>query len=281
MSAIFRRETFQIPQTPMKKKCRSFRWLIVALALLLVGALWLRKQMEAAVPTIHPAMAGPVTGPSATIGRSYIQAIRLAFDEVNAVGGIDGHRVTLDIFDDQNRPDLAAEMARKIADDSRILGLIGRQFSQCSLAAGEICRERGVPAIPPGSTNVRPTRDNEWYFRTVFNDQLQGHFVANYARKIFAERRLSVISPATAPAEPTWAYSAGATSSRRSPKSSRSTISSGFPGSNRRCGTGASCRSTVGKRTRPTPSARTRPAAGAQGAFPEPVRPHPAVLRLG
>lgn len=178
----------------MKKKRRIIRWFLVAMALLLAGAVWYQNQMKAAQPTIHIAMAGPVTGEGAPIGRAYLQGIRLCLDEVNAAGGIDGKRVTLDIFDDQNRAELAAEMAQKIAADSRILGVIGHQFSDCSIAAGEVYREAGIPAVTPGSTNVRLTRDNPWYFRTVFNDQLQGHFIANYVRKIFAERRLTIIS---------------------------------------------------------------------------------------
>ena len=178
----------------MKKKRRVFRWFLVVLGLLAAGGLWSQHRLDRDAPPIHIAMAGPLTGPSATIGRSYLQGIRLCLDEVNAAGGVHGRRVTLDIFDDQNRPELAAEMAESIAADSRILGVVGHQFSDCSIAAGVVYERVGVPAITPGSTNVSLTRNNGWYFRTVFNDQLQGHFVANYVKKIFSEQRLSIIS---------------------------------------------------------------------------------------
>jgi branched-chain amino acid transport system substrate-binding protein len=154
----------------------------------------LQHRLDRDAPRVHIAMAGPLTGPSAPIGRSYLQGIRLCLDEVNAAGGVNGRRVTLDIFDDQNRPELAAEMAEAIAADSRVLGVVGHQFSDCSIAAGAVYERAGVPAITPGSTNVSLTRNNDWYFRTVFNDQLQGHFVANYVKKIFSQSRLSIIS---------------------------------------------------------------------------------------
>lgn len=178
----------------MKKKRRIIRWLLVALGLLLAGSVVYQKRVDTGEPHIRIALAGPLTGPSAAIGRAYLQGIRLCLDEVNAAGGINGRRVAVDLFDDQNKPELAAEMAQKIAEDKRILGVVGHQFSDCSIAAGAVYREAGVPAITPGSTNVSLTRDNDWYFRTVFNDQLQGHFIANYVRKIFSERRLSIVS---------------------------------------------------------------------------------------
>lgn len=73
------------------------------------------------------------------------------------------------------------------------MAVIGHNWSSCSISAGEIYKEKGVPAITPVSTNVEVTQDNEWYFRTIFDDNLQGRFLANYAQKILKHDTASII----------------------------------------------------------------------------------------
>ena len=57
----------------------------------------------------------------------------------------------------------------------------------------KIYQKYHIPAITGQSGNVSVTLDNEWYFRTIFNDHLQGRFIANYAKKVSKQNALTII----------------------------------------------------------------------------------------
>ncbi len=73
------------------------------------------------------------------------------------------------------------------------MAVVGHNFSTCSIAAGEIYAERGLPAIATAATSVAVTRDNPWYFRTIYNDRAQGRLVALYVREVLGAERFGVV----------------------------------------------------------------------------------------
>jgi branched-chain amino acid transport system substrate-binding protein len=139
------------------------------------------------------AFAGPVSGPSAEDGLSAVRAIELVFDQVNAEGGIGGRPLVLDVYDDANDPERARENALRIADQGDTVAVVGHNFSTCSIAAGSVYAERGLPAIATAATSLAVTKDNPWYFRTIYNDRAQGRFVTLYVRELLGATRFGVV----------------------------------------------------------------------------------------
>ncbi|MBW2666074.1 MAG: ABC transporter substrate-binding protein [Deltaproteobacteria bacterium] len=161
--------------------------------LLLVAALWWPNGERTTGDPIRIAFAGPVSGPSAEDGLSAVRAIELVIERANAAGGVAGRPLALDIYDDANDVSRARENAPKIADQSETIAVIGHNFSTCSIAAGEIYAERGLPAISSAATSVDVTRDNPWYFRVVYNDRVQGQLVALYIAEVLESEHLGII----------------------------------------------------------------------------------------
>lgn len=139
------------------------------------------------------AVVGPMSGKSEANGKSILQGVQAYIESVNGEGGINGKKLVLDIYDDQNNPNKAAEMAQLIHKNNRALAVIGHNYSSCSLRSGEIYRQHSIPAISPTSTDINVTKNNDWFFRTVYNDKLQGRFLANYAVKILKHKNVSII----------------------------------------------------------------------------------------
>jgi len=154
---------------------------IVILSLLIWAGLKLYHEEKNA---IHIALVGPLSGHNATVGIAMKQAVQLYLDNVNEQGGVNKKKVILDTFDDKNDPNEAIIAAQKIVADNRAIAVIGHNYSACSISAGKIYKKQGIPAISPSSTHAKVTENNKWYFRTVFNDNLQGHFLANYAKNL-------------------------------------------------------------------------------------------------
>src|SRR5215467_9419483 len=60
------------------------------------------------------AAIGPLTGTAAARGKALQEAARMAVDEANGSGGVNGHRITIDVYDDGDQPDRARELAFKV-----------------------------------------------------------------------------------------------------------------------------------------------------------------------
>ncbi|MBE9562291.1 MAG: ABC transporter substrate-binding protein [Proteobacteria bacterium] len=142
---------------------------------------------------IHIAFVGPLSGENEMIGKSMVKAIELYFDDINRNGGINKLPLVLDTFDDQNNPEQAIHKARRIVEQNKAVAVIGHNCSYCSINGSKIYRDKKIPAITPVSSHLRVTQNNEWYFRTAFNDNLQGNFLANYAKNVLQQSEVSII----------------------------------------------------------------------------------------
>jgi branched-chain amino acid transport system substrate-binding protein len=125
---------------------------------------------------------GAQTGDQAAFGTSTAQGVRIAAEEINAAGGILGRKIRLIVEDDQGRPDEAASVVTKLITSDNVVGLIGENSSNQSLAAAPIAQANGVPMISPSSTNPAVTEKGEYIFRVCFTDPYQGKALAAFAR---------------------------------------------------------------------------------------------------
>jgi len=171
----------------------TIKYLLIIGTICLVVFLWYDyNKFISKQESLHIAMVGPLSGSGAIKGRSVLKGINLYLDELNEKGGINGKKVVLTIFDDQNDKNQAYERAKEIAEQNKVLAIIGHWYSSCSIKAGTIYKENGIPAITPGATNIKVT-DSEWYFRALFNDRSQGRFLANYTNKVLGHKTAAII----------------------------------------------------------------------------------------
>ncbi|MCB1142946.1 MAG: ABC transporter substrate-binding protein [Leptospiraceae bacterium] len=151
---------------------------------------WIINSQKSA---IHIAVVGPMSGDSEANGKAYVNGISLFLNSFNNSGGLNGRKVVIDVYDDQNNSELAKEKASEIITKGEAIAVIGHNSSACSRAGGPLYRDNGIPAITPASTNVEVTKGNDWYFRVIFNDNSQGRFLANYIKKILKKDRIKII----------------------------------------------------------------------------------------
>jgi len=177
----------------MEIKKNKVRIVVATVALTILVSVLIGYQMLLKKDEIHIAMVGPMTGGNAAVGKSFEQGVRLYLDMINQKGGIDEKKIVLDVFDDRNDAKKANDMAMKIVEGNRAVAVIGHHYSACSIEAGKVYKNFEIPAVSPASTHVNVTKGNEWYFRSSFNDQLQGRFLANYAYEVLAQKSFSII----------------------------------------------------------------------------------------
>jgi branched-chain amino acid transport system substrate-binding protein len=136
---------------------------------------------------------GSLTGTTATFGQSTDNAIKMAFDEVNAAGGVLGKKLKLFVEDDQSKPEEAATAATKLVNQNRVVALLGEVSSSRSLAAAPIAQAAQIPMVSPSSTNPRVTQVGDFIFRVCFTDPFQGAVMAKFAHDTLKLRRLAIL----------------------------------------------------------------------------------------
>jgi len=180
----------------MKKRFSKYLFISVFI-IVVAGWIAYKKYVEIGVSIIHDpihiAFVGPLTGNGAPEGNSLQQGVQLYVDMINEKGGIDGKKIVLDSFDDKNNADLAKAQAKKIVEQNQAIAVIGHYYSSASMSGGEEYKRAEIPAITPSSTNIDVTKNNDWYFRTVFNDKLQGRFLAHYLKKVLNQDEVTII----------------------------------------------------------------------------------------
>jgi ABC-type branched-subunit amino acid transport system substrate-binding protein len=88
-------------------------------------------------------------GPAAALGLGMRDGILAAFNEVNASGGVSGHRLELVSYDDGYEPEQAIANTKRLIDENGVFALVGEVGTPTSNAVQPIATEAGVPFIGP------------------------------------------------------------------------------------------------------------------------------------
>ena len=131
--------------------------------------------------TIKIGVYGDLTGPTASFGQSTKNGVQLAFEEINAAGGINGKKLEMISEDDQGTPEKAKTVISKLISQDKVQAVIGEVASTNSLAAAPVAQEAKIPMISPSSTNPQVTEKGDYISRVCFIDPFQGSVMAKFA----------------------------------------------------------------------------------------------------
>lgn len=125
---------------------------------------------------------GPLTGPLAIYGVTATNGTKLAFEEINAAGGVLGKEMEFVLFDEKGDSTEAVTAYNRLVDEG-VVALIGDITSKPSLAVAEIAAQDKLPMITPTGTQFNITEAGPNIFRVCFTDPYQGVVLANFAQQ--------------------------------------------------------------------------------------------------
>lgn len=139
----------------------------------------------AAGDTIKIGLNYELSGGVATYGQASVDGIKLAVDEINAAGGIDGKQIELVQYDNKSEPAEATTLATKMMTQDNVIAAIGPATSGSFKATIPVANQNKVPVISGSATaddvTVGADGVQEFAFRTCFSDSYQGEAAAAYA----------------------------------------------------------------------------------------------------
>lgn len=158
---------------------------------------------ESAPETIQIGHYASMTGSEATFGESTDNGIKLAVEEINAAGGINGKKVSLVTYDTKSDSREAGNAVTRLVTQAKVVAVLGEVASSRSLAGGAVCKQYGVPMITPSSTNVRVTEIGDMIYRVCFTDDQQTYALAKFVSENLKFTRAAILF------DQTQAYSQG------------------------------------------------------------------------
>lgn len=136
---------------------------------------------------------GSMTGNEATFGISTHNGITLAFEQINAAGGVKGKKLKVIALDNQGKPEEAATAVTKLITQDKVVAILGEVASSRSLAMAPIAQANKIPMISPSSTNPKVTEQGDYIFRVCFIDPFQGTVMAKFASETLKIKRVAIL----------------------------------------------------------------------------------------
>lgn len=169
-----------------------------------------RKWTQAAAFALEATLAWPAAAQELVLGLSYAKtgryanvgaatevAVDIAVAEINAAGGVNGHKLRIEKFDTASEAKNAQVAVQRFAEDAKALAVIGpfsSQEAQVAFAAGERLE---IVQMPNAASAPGLTKDRKWAYRMTEDEGKQfGRLLKTLAeKKLIKEKTAAVMYP--------------------------------------------------------------------------------------
>lgn len=160
---------------------------VIALALGFAGA------TTALAGEIKIGMVTPITGPAAESGKYAQIGAKMAIDEINAAGGVNGDMLTLVVEDDQtSNPGIIAAFSR-LATQTEIPVFLGSVRSTQVDAMSPDIVKLGKPVFIGGTAPQLTHQGNQWLFRCRPNDSYSARVIADFGVDTLGLKKWAIV----------------------------------------------------------------------------------------
>ena len=160
---------------------------VIALALGFGGA------TAASTGEIKIGMVTPITGPAAESGKYAQIGAKMAIDEINAAGGVNGDMLTLVVEDDQtSNPGIIAAFSR-LATQTDIPVFLGSVRSTQVDAMSPDIVKLGKPVFIGGTAPQLTHQGNQWLFRCRPNDSYSARVIADFGVDTLGLKKWAIV----------------------------------------------------------------------------------------
>ncbi|MFJ9174097.1 ABC transporter substrate-binding protein [Streptomyces sp. NPDC102360] len=173
---------------------------------LLVGALALTAAVTAcSAPGESDDKAGSASGPIkiavvdarsgqlSSLGEWEYKGAKLAIDEWNKKGGVNGRKIQMKSFDSQGDPTTGTNLARKIAD-GKYIAMIGTAESAVTIAMAPVLKQSKIPNITSGQADALVGQKSPFLFLNGPTSTTYDSTLAKYLVKDKGLKKIAMIS---------------------------------------------------------------------------------------
>jgi len=173
-----------------------FNTTLTALALAALSATAL------AADPIKIGVIGPYTGGSSSMGVSMRDGVRLAADEINKAGGVNGRLLLLVERDDEAKNERGVQIAQELINKERVAAAVGYINTGVALASQRFFQEAKIPVmnnVATGSVISHQFDDQpeSYVFRNSAHDRIQAPMIVEEAVTRRGFKKLAILADST------------------------------------------------------------------------------------
>ena len=146
---------------------------------------WIYKnnaEAFAAGDFVRIAVAVPIGG-NLNVAKEMLRGVAQVQEEVNNNGGIQGKLLQITIANDDNQPEISQQIARHLSQDKQILGVVGHNSTEASMAAAEIYQQAQLLMISPTTVGNGLSNIGDYIFRTTPDTRSTADILAHHVVK--------------------------------------------------------------------------------------------------
>ena len=139
---------------------------------------------------------GSLTGPAAIFGTGNLAGATIAFEEINAAGGVNGRKLEWISLDDEFSPPKAIAAYKRLVDQEKVFAIFGPAASAVGQALVPTLNASKTPTfVSIFSTPAVTEPPIPMLFRTgVMNDRQQGSAIADYVVDSLGAKKIALVS---------------------------------------------------------------------------------------
>lgn len=170
------------------------RKLIAALALsaTCMGVTLPAHAQDAGKAPLKFGLAMPLTGSQALFGADQAKAAQWAVEDINAKGGIDGHRLEMILLDTQADPRLGINAVNRLVSVDKV-PVFGTAWSSVVKAVAPIANRSGVLGLSVGANSPEIAKLGDYIYTTYPLADVDIAAQARYARESLNKQRAAVL----------------------------------------------------------------------------------------
>lgn len=134
-----------------------------------------------------------LTGSTAAYGISAANAMKLAANELNDVGGIDGQLVEIEIEDDHSNTQEVPAIVEHLIKEREVKALLAEPVSTRALVAAPIAQQNKIVMLSPASVKPELTMQGDYIFRACFVSSTEGEAIAKFASNNLKAKTAAII----------------------------------------------------------------------------------------
>jgi len=123
-----------------------------------------------------------VTGNNSPLGTPEKETAQMLEEQINAKGGINGHKVQLIVYDTESDETKAVTLAKKLIEQDNVLAIIGPSSTGESMALIDTVEKAQIPLISCAASAQITTPVKKWVFKTPQSDALAAAEVFDYLK---------------------------------------------------------------------------------------------------
>ncbi len=168
----------------MRAKIVRPRWFLFAVGILIISSC-------APKTPIQVGFVANLTGSGASVGVDGRDGAILAVEEINSLGGIDGHPIELIVRDDLGTSQGAIDADQQLIDEG-VSVIVGHMTSNAMMAAWPVVKDSGVVFVSPTVSTPQLSRLDDNFFRLIPAYGLFTERLATYAITDLGIKRIAI-----------------------------------------------------------------------------------------